>query len=128
MRKLLLVDLLCHGDLQVYADAIRQAQLPVEVVTADTRPEALSRGRDCSILVILDPAIDQSLIDAMSQLEWIHALTSGTNRVTSLHYAQRPLVTSSAGIHGPQMAELTLLHMLSAARSFPKMLTNAAAG
>jgi D-2-hydroxyacid dehydrogenase (NADP+) len=126
--RLLLVDLLSHGDLPVYVEAICGARLPVVVETADTRPQALEKGSDCSVLAILDPAIDQTLIDHMPQLEWIHALTSGTNRITSLKYARRPLITSSAGIHGPQMSELTLLHMLSAARGFPKMLTNAQSG
>lgn len=127
MKKLLLVDRASHGDLPIYVDAIRHAQVPIEIVTADNRAEALGRAGDCSILAILDPYIDQSLVDAMPQLEWIHALTSGTNRIASLSYAHKPLVTSSAGIHGPQMAELTLLHMLSAARAFPKMLANAQA-
>jgi D-2-hydroxyacid dehydrogenase (NADP+) len=125
---LLLVDLLSHGDLQVYVDAIHQAHLPLGVETADSRAEALSKGQECSILAILDPAIDQALVDHMPRLEWIHALTSGTNRITSLTYARRPLISSSAGIHGPQMSELTLLHMLSAARGFPKMLANAQRG
>jgi D-2-hydroxyacid dehydrogenase (NADP+) len=128
MSRLLLVDLLSHGDLQVYVDAIAREQLPLALETADSRAEALGKARDCSILVILDPAIEQSLIDHMPRLEWIHALTSGTDRITSLNYAHRPLITSSAGIHGPQMSELTLLHMLSAARGFPKMLANANSG
>lgn len=126
-KGLLLVDLFSHGDLQVYVDAIRGEKLALQVETADTRPDALTKARDCSILAILDPAIDQTLIDHMPRLEWIHALTSGTNRITSLRYARRPLISNSSGIHGPQMAELTLLHMLSAARDFPKMLVNAAA-
>jgi D-2-hydroxyacid dehydrogenase (NADP+) len=126
--RLLLVDLLSHGDLQVYVDGIHQAHLPVGVETADSRPEACSKGQECSILAILDPAIDQALVDHMPQLEWIHALTSGTDRITGLTYAHRPLISSSAGIHGPQMSELTLLHMLSAAREFPKMLANAQCG
>jgi D-2-hydroxyacid dehydrogenase (NADP+) len=128
MSKLILVDLLSHGDLQVYVDAIRAQKLPLETATADTHAEALAKASDCSILAILDPAIDQSLVDHMPQLEWIHALTSGTNRIASLNYVRRPLITNSSGIHGPQMAELTLLHMLSAARDFPKMLDNAKSG
>ena len=127
-QRLLLVDLFSHGDLTVYVDAIRAEKLPVEVHTAETRSEALTKAGDCSILSILDPAIDQSLVDHMPQLQWIHALTSGINRIVSLNYTHRPLITNSSGIHGPQMAELTLLHMLSAARDFPKMLDNAKSG
>jgi phosphoglycerate dehydrogenase-like enzyme len=124
----LIADLLSHDDLDRYVTAIRVRLPQVEIEAAASGSDVLARAPRCSILVIGDPAIDQSFIDCMPQLEWIHALTSGTNRTTALRFAgKRPLITSSRGMHGPQMSELTLLHMLSAARQFPRMLDNARA-
>jgi D-2-hydroxyacid dehydrogenase (NADP+) len=127
-KRLLIADLLGHNDLDRYVNAVRSQQPDVDIEAAATRVEALARAADCSILVIGDPVMDQSFVDRMPRLEWIHTLTSGTNRTTGLRYPdKRPLITSSRGMHGPQMSELTMLHMLSAARQFPKMLDNAKA-
>jgi phosphoglycerate dehydrogenase-like enzyme len=124
----LIADLLSHNDLDRYVTAVRGRLPQVEIEAAASRADVLARAPRCSILVIGDPAIDQSFIDCMPQLEWIHSLTSGTNRTMALRFARRrPLITSSRGMHGPQMSELTLLHMLSAARQFPRMLDNARA-
>jgi D-2-hydroxyacid dehydrogenase (NADP+) len=58
------------------------------------------------------------LLARMPQLAWLQVLMSGTEHLTELR-AEHPqiLVSSCSGIHGPQMAESALLHMLALSRS-----------
>jgi len=60
----------------------------------------------------------------MPKLAWIHALTTGIDPLLALKLPSSVIVTSSRGIHGPQMAELAILLMLALSRDFPRMLAN----
>lgn len=87
----------------------------VEIKTCDSM-EAL--GPDCGeveALAAFPAALDQQWIDRMPRLRWFQALTSGTEALDSLNLRDIR-VTSMAGIHGPQMAELAFFFMLSFAR------------
>jgi phosphoglycerate dehydrogenase-like enzyme len=54
---------------------------------------------------------------AMPSLSWLQVLMSGTEHLADVR-AARPelLITSCSGIHGPQMTESALLHMLTLSR------------
>jgi phosphoglycerate dehydrogenase-like enzyme len=58
-------------------------------------------------------------------LRWIQSLTTGTDAILKLR-ALRPqiTVTSTRGMHGPQMSELVFLQMLALSRDFPQMQRN----
>ena len=59
------------------------------------------------------------------RLRWIQSLTTGTDAILKLSNLPRDvLVTSTRGMHGPQMSELVFLHMLALNRNFPRMLQN----
>jgi D-2-hydroxyacid dehydrogenase (NADP+) len=71
---------------------------------------------------------DEQLLERAPRLRWIQSLTTGTDAILKLP-ALRPdvMVTSTRGMHGPQMSELVFLHMLALGRDFPRMQRNQSA-
>jgi D-2-hydroxyacid dehydrogenase (NADP+) len=69
------------------------------------------------ILLSHGRGLTSELLARMPRLAWLQVLMSGTEHLAGLR-ASRPdlLITSCSGIHGPQMAESALLHMLSLSR------------
>jgi phosphoglycerate dehydrogenase-like enzyme len=68
---------------------------------------------------------DEQLLADAKALKWIQALTTGTDGVTHLRNLRKDvLVTSNTGIHGPQMAEMAIMHMMNLARQTPRMWEN----
>ena len=69
----------------------------------------------------LAPYLKPELLAAMPNLSWIQALTTGVDNLLNL---KGVAITNCSGIHGPQMSELAVLHMLALLRKYPKMLGN----
>lgn len=71
---------------------------------------------------------DDELLARAPKLRWIQSLTTGTDQIVKLRaLSDDVVVTSTRGMHGPQMSELVFLHMLALARDFPRMQRNQAA-
>jgi D-2-hydroxyacid dehydrogenase (NADP+) len=70
------------------------------------------------ILVSHGRGLSDERLAQMPHLAWIQVLSSGTEHLAALR-SGRPdlLMTSCSGIHGPQMAESALLHMLALSRA-----------
>lgn len=65
------------------------------------------------------------LIRKAVNLEWIQALGTGVDAILGLPSLPKGvLVTSTRGIHGPQMSELAVLLMLALTRRFPDTVRN----
>jgi phosphoglycerate dehydrogenase-like enzyme len=65
------------------------------------------------------------LIRKAENLEWIQALGTGVDAILDLPSLPKGiLITSTRGIHGPQMAELAVLLMLALTRRFSDMVRN----
>jgi phosphoglycerate dehydrogenase-like enzyme len=68
------------------------------------------------------------LLAKARNLKWVQALTTGTETLTAAGVLPPHVVlTSTRGIHGPQMSELAFLNMIALARNFKKNLENQAA-
>ncbi len=73
-------------------------------------------------LIALAHFVEDPLIAAMPGLRWICSLTSGTDHLNTLPSLKPDVrITSGRGIHGPQMAELTFLYMLSLVRRMDRI-------
>ena len=113
-----------------HADRFRLAlafEFPrVEICAAKTREEALAHAPGAQVLVALDSRIDDGLVRAATDLAWIQALSTGTDVIDDLKALdrRRVMVTTMRGVHGPQMSEITVMHMLALSRRLPKMLRN----
>ena len=116
--------------LHPHADRFKQALAPdfrdVEVRAAKSRDEALEQAGEARAIAALDSRFDEGLIAAAPRLQWIQALSTGAEVIAGLKGLDRSrvVVTTTRGIHGPQMSEMTLMHMLALTRGLPRMLRN----
>jgi D-2-hydroxyacid dehydrogenase (NADP+) len=81
------------------------------------------------VIVGLGHHIPPALIAKAKKLKWVQALTTGTETLTAPGVLPpHVLLTSTRGVHGPQMSELAFLNMIALARKFKKNLQNQAEG
>lgn len=107
-----------------------QADLPgIDLFATNDRTQALEHVANAEVLIAHHFQFDEDLLGRAPRLRWIQSLTTGTDTILKLK-ALRPavLVTSTRGMHGPQMSELVFLHMLALTRDFPRMQRNQAVG
>jgi len=75
--------------------------------------------------ILLTIRISDEVIKKASRLQWIQARTAGVDFILDLpSLGKDVLVTSTRGIHGPQMSEMAILLMLALSRNFPQILRN----
>ncbi len=130
--QVLVVDWRCEW----YAASLRGAFPGVEIAAARSFADAgpqLARAQVLATMGVALPGLHftAGVAAQMPRLAWVQCLISGHENVrAALAGAARDdvLVTTAAGIHGPQMSEMALLHMLALARGMPAMLRNQAAG
>ena len=75
--------------------------------------------------VLLTIRISDDLLKKASKLKWVHALTTGVDYIVNLPSLRKEVVlTSTRGIHGPQVSEMAFLLMLALNRNFPEVVRN----
>jgi phosphoglycerate dehydrogenase-like enzyme len=75
--------------------------------------------------ILMTIKISDAKIMKASKLQWVQAMTTGVDFIIKLPSLKKDvLVTSSRGIHGPQMSEMAILLMISLARDLPQMIRN----
>jgi phosphoglycerate dehydrogenase-like enzyme len=75
--------------------------------------------------ILLTFSLSDPLIRKAVNLEWIQALGTGIDAILGLPSLPKGvLLTSTRGIHGPQMSELAVLLMLALTRRFPDTVRN----
>jgi phosphoglycerate dehydrogenase-like enzyme len=75
--------------------------------------------------ILLTFNISDELMRKSVNLDWIQALGTGVDSILSLPSLPKGvLLTSTRGIHGPQMSELAILLMLALTRRFPDTIRN----
>jgi D-2-hydroxyacid dehydrogenase (NADP+) len=93
---------------------------------AHNEAEALQVCGGSNVIVAMAHGIPATVVDKMSKLHWIQALTTGTDHLLTLNLPKDIIVTSGRGIHGPQMSEMAFLYMLSHFRDIRRLLRNQA--
>lgn len=75
--------------------------------------------------ILLTFRISDELISRASKLKWLHAMTTGVDYIINLPSIRKEiLITSTHGIHGPQMSETAFVLMLALSRNFPQIIRN----
>lgn len=121
---LLLYDPDTPSDARVYAQALAREVPAVTLLAASDLAAAIAAAAPASVLIAKAQDVSAALIAAMPKLAWIQALTTGVDTLQALELPGTVTVTTARGIHGPQMAELALLFMMSLYRDLPRMLMN----
>lgn len=75
--------------------------------------------------ILLTIRISNELLKKASRLQWIHVLTAGVDYISNLPSLRKEVIlTSTRGIHGPQVSEMAFLLMLALNRDFPEVVRN----
>lgn len=75
--------------------------------------------------ILLTLRISDGLVKKASKLQWIHAGTTGVDYIVNLPSLRKDIIiTSTRGIHGPQVSEMAFLLMLALNRNFPEVVRN----
>lgn len=71
--------------------------------------------------------ISDALLARARNLKWIQSMLAGTNYIEeqpTFQARQEIILTSSRGIHGPQLSELCIMFMIAMNRKFPQFVRN----
>jgi D-2-hydroxyacid dehydrogenase (NADP+) len=75
--------------------------------------------------ILLAFRISDEFLKRGTNLQWIQSLATGVDYILNLPSLRKDiLLTSTRGIHGPQMSELAFLLMLALNRNFPQNVRN----
>lgn len=97
----------------------------VRFATTREETEAAKQIDQAEVLVAL--RFSDSLLERAGKLKWIHTIITGTNYIEELpsFRARKDLIlTSTRGIHGPQMSELAIMLMIALNRKLPQVVRN----
>jgi D-2-hydroxyacid dehydrogenase (NADP+) len=111
-------------------EAKARADFPdLDLYAGNDRAGALAHvDDDAEVLIGHHFQFDDEMLQRAKRLRWIQCLTTGTDAILKLKSLKpEVMVTSTRGMHGPQMSELVFLQMLALLRNFPRMLRNQAA-
>ena len=87
-----------------------KSKFPETSFNAATNEEEIQGPVEKMDILLTSSGISDELIKKASSLEWIHTSTSGIDHLTRLHSLRKEtLISSSHGIHGPQVSEMATL-------------------
>jgi phosphoglycerate dehydrogenase-like enzyme len=119
MINLLILDQLANE----YKKAL-QSKFPEITIHASSKEEDIGEFIE-KVNVLLTFRISDGLIKRAKNLQWIQSVASGVDAILNLPSLRKEvLLTSTRGIHAPQMAEMAILLMLSLNRNFPQIIRN----
>jgi D-2-hydroxyacid dehydrogenase (NADP+) len=100
----------------------------LDLYASNDRDSIFAHLKDAEVLIGHHFQFDEQVLRAAPRLRWIQSMTTGTDAILQLAELRAEVtVTSTRGMHGPQMSELVFLQMLALLRNFPRMQRNQAA-
>ena len=103
-----------------YFDRLKPQFPGVEFFPTYSHEEAKGVIADVDVIFTLAHVIPRELIAQARSLKWLQSMTTGTDALIGV-LPPHVLLTSTRGVHGPQMSELAFLHMLALNRNFVRM-------
>jgi phosphoglycerate dehydrogenase-like enzyme len=122
----LIVDPEARWYVERLAAAIPDARLAAAATFAEADTDLPQvRGVITMGLPSMGSQLSVDVVDNMPRLEWVQCLLAGHEHLEPA-LAKRPevVLTTTRGVHGPQMAETVLLHMLALARRVKQQVAN----
>ena len=117
--------LFAHRDAGYFAPKLKQTFPALDIITAPDLPESVPRFAEADIIMAAGHGFNDQRLAQAKKLQWIHAMTTGFDAIAgSRLLAPEVILTTTRGIHGPQMAEMAFLYMLNLARDYPRMHDN----
>lgn len=107
-----------------YVAGLRQHFPDWTIRASASADEAIANSDGVTALISKAQNVTAAMMAALPTLRLLQSLTTGTDPLRRLALPAGTRIASTRGIHGPQMAELTMLLMLALARRLPSMLAN----
>jgi len=118
------MDLLILDSLADEYKKILKAKFPELSIHAAKKEEEIGDFIE-KVQILLTFRISDDFIQKASRLQWIQSMATGVDYIVNLPSLKKEaLVTSTRGIHGPQMSEMAFLLMLALNRNFPQFVRN----
>ena len=115
-------------DAAAFEARIRADMPTLSLFATNDRQLALQQLGEAEAVIGHHFQFDEDLLSRCHKLRWIQSLTTGTDAITRLHGLRADVtVTSTRGMHGPQMSELVFMQMLALSRDLPRLARNQAA-
>jgi D-2-hydroxyacid dehydrogenase (NADP+) len=112
-------------DAEAYKDEMASVFPQITFWATADEASAMALIENADILATIRPA--DALIARAKKLKWVQLMIAGTDYLEALPAFQARkeiILTSSRGIHGPQVSELAILFMLALNRRFQKAVLN----
>lgn len=119
--------LVMHFDAEDYRARLTRRFPAVQFHCVHHAEEAEAIVADVDVIMGLGHHIPPAMIAKANKLKWVQALTTGTETLTAPGVLPpHVILTSTRGVHGPQMTELAFMNMIALARDFRRMQRNQA--
>lgn len=106
-----------------YGARLAPAFPALEIETVGTRAEACRAIADADFLLTFGIMVKDDVFQAANALRWVHALGTGVDGIAdSPALAKHVIVSSTRGIHGVPMSEMTIMLMLALGRDLPRTI------
>jgi len=114
---------------EAYASRLRAAFPEVQFVTVATRDaaDAMDHYPVADAVVAFGRGFTKQCLAKAERLKWFQCLITGTDHLTPILAGSGIVLTNARGIHGPQMTEMAILHMMALSRQVPQLVRNQAA-
>ena len=120
MTDILLLDHAPARIAELLAPGIGDARLHI----ASSADEALEMAPEIDLLFVMPSLLRADLVARLTRLRWIQTLSAGVDHLLALDIPAGVRISSAAGVHAPQMAELVFFQMLSLLRNGRAVLDN----
>ncbi|MFC1664663.1 D-2-hydroxyacid dehydrogenase [Pseudomonadota bacterium] len=121
---LLYIDKLEHWP-DRYENVLRERFPDISLKLANSLEIAHETLEDTDILVAYGESLSEQFLSKTTRVQWIHNLATGMDWTVNLPVTDAgPILTSTRGVHGAPVSEITLMMMLALARDFVQFLHN----
>jgi len=113
-------------DPQAYVSRLGPLFPEVQFVTVATQnaADAMEHYPVADAVVAFGRGFTKECLAKAERLKWFQCLITGTDHLTPILAGSGIVLTNARGIHGPQMAEMAVLHMMALSRQVPQLVRN----
>ncbi len=125
MTRLLIYLTLPEAVVTNYEKALNEMFPDVDIETVSEWQAAAKSIVDADILLTFGAMMTDEVVKNAPKLKWIHALGTGLDGIIDLPSLDKGVrISSTRGIHGAPMSEMTFLQMLALSRNFSRTVRN----
>jgi phosphoglycerate dehydrogenase-like enzyme len=125
MTRLLIYLTLPEAVVTNYEKALNEMFPDVDIETVSEWQAAAKSIVDADILLTFGAMMTDEVVKNAPRLKWIHALGTGLDGIIDLPSLDKGVrISSTRGIHGAPMSEMTFLLMLALSRNFSRTVRN----